>query len=61
MSHIRGTPVFDSAPIPTNANYFDLIRFLAKRDRVNYRRGWWYLKYLKLAFRQSPDRPMPLP
>lgn len=61
MSHIRGTPVFDSTPVPTNANYFDLVRFLAKRDRVNYPFGWWYLKYLDLAFRQPGDRPMPIP
>jgi cation diffusion facilitator CzcD-associated flavoprotein CzcO len=61
MSHIRGKPVFDSAPVNGNANYFDLVRFLAKRDRVSYPRLWWFLKYFKLAFRTSPDRPMPLP
>jgi cation diffusion facilitator CzcD-associated flavoprotein CzcO len=61
MSHIRGKPVFDSVPVQTNANYFDLVRFLAKRDRVNYPYGWWYLKYLNLAFRQPGDRPMPIP
>jgi cation diffusion facilitator CzcD-associated flavoprotein CzcO len=61
MSHIRGETVFDSVPVNGNANYYDLVRFLAKRDRVSYRRGWWNLKYLNLAFRTSPDRPMPLP
>ncbi|MGB5478062.1 MAG: NAD(P)-binding domain-containing protein [Thermoanaerobaculia bacterium] len=61
MSHIRGKPVFDSAPAQTNANYFDLVRFLAKRDRANYSHAWWYLKYLNLAFRQPGDRPMPIP
>ncbi|MGB5297068.1 MAG: hypothetical protein WBP34_19160, partial [Thermoanaerobaculia bacterium] len=61
MSHIRGKPVFDSAPVQTNANYFDLVRFLAKRDRANYPHAWWYLKYLNLAFRQPGDRPMPIP
>jgi cation diffusion facilitator CzcD-associated flavoprotein CzcO len=61
MSHIRGVPVFDSVWSPTNENYFDLVRFLAKRDRPNYPYGWWYLKYLNLAFRQSGDRSMPIP
>ncbi len=61
MSHIRGKPVFDSVPVQTNANYFDLVRFLAKRDRVNYPYARWYLKYFNLAFRQPGDRPMPIP
>jgi hypothetical protein len=61
MSHIRGTPIFDSAPTPTNPNYFDLVRFLAKRDRAHYPRIWWYLKYLNLAVRQPAARPMPIP
>ncbi len=61
MSHIRGEAVFNSVPVHTNANYFDLVRFLAKHDRVNYPRVWWYLKYLNLAFRQPADRPMPIP
>ena len=61
MSHIRGKPVFDSVPVQTNANYFDLVRFLAKRDHVNYPRLWWFLKYLTLAFRQPVGRPMPIP
>ncbi|MBZ0113896.1 MAG: NAD(P)-binding domain-containing protein [Thermoanaerobaculia bacterium] len=61
ISHIRGNPVFDSTPVPTNANYFDMVRFLAKRDRGNYPRALWYLKYLSLAFRQSSGRPLPIP
>ena len=52
MSHIRGKPVFDSAPVHGNPNYFDLVRFLAKRDRASYPRVWWFLKYLNLAFRR---------
>jgi cation diffusion facilitator CzcD-associated flavoprotein CzcO len=61
MSHIRGTPVFNSVPTDSNANYFDLVRFLAKHDRVNFPRVWWYLKYLNLALRHPADRPMPIP
>jgi hypothetical protein len=61
MSHICGKPVFDSVPALNNPNYFDLVRFLAKRDRANYPRVRWFLKYLNLAFRQPSDRPMPIP
>ena len=61
MSHIRGNTVFDRTPVYTNANYFDLARFLAKRDRVNYPAMLWYLKYLNFAFRQPANRPMPIP
>jgi cation diffusion facilitator CzcD-associated flavoprotein CzcO len=61
MSHIRGNTVFDPMPAYTNANYFDLARFLAKRDRVNYPVMLWYLKYLNFAFRHPVDRPMPIP
>lgn len=61
MSHIRGNTVFDSVPAYTNPNYFDLARFLAKRDRTNYPAALWYLKYLKLALRQPVDQPMPIP
>ena len=61
MSHIRGRPVFDSTPVQANENYFDLVHFLAKRDRGNYPFPRWYLKYLKLAFRQPDNRPMPIP
>ncbi len=61
MSHIRGNTVFDSVPVHTNLNYFELARFLAKRDRVNYPAVLWYLKYFNLAFRQPGDRPMPIP
>jgi len=61
MSHIRGKSVFDATPFQTNLNYFDLVRFLAKRDRVNYPYARWYLKYLNLAYRQPGDRPMPVP
>lgn len=61
MSHIRGKSVFDSAPVHPNPNFFDLVRFLAKRDRANYPRVRWFLKYLNLAFRRPADQPMPIP
>ncbi len=61
MSHIRGKAVFDSVPALNHPNYFDLVRFFSKRDRTNYPRLRWFLKYLNLAFRQPADRPMPIP
>jgi len=61
MSHIRGNAVFDAEPIATNTNYFEMVRFLAKRDRANYPALLWYLKYLYLAFRRPDDRPLPMP
>ncbi len=61
MSHISGQPVFDSVPMRSHENYFDLVRFLARRDRANYPFAGWYLKYLNLAFRRPGDRPMPIP
>lgn len=61
MSHIKGNTVFDSVPINTNTNHYELVRFLAKRDRANYPAVLWYLKYLYLAFLQPDDQPMPIP
>jgi cation diffusion facilitator CzcD-associated flavoprotein CzcO len=61
MSHIQGKAVFGSVPVLTNPNYFDLVRFFAKRDRANYPRVKWFFKYLNLAFRQPADRAMPIP
>jgi cation diffusion facilitator CzcD-associated flavoprotein CzcO len=61
VSHIRGSEVFDTGQVSENVNYFDLAKFLARRDRANYIPGLWYLKYLYLALRQPRDMPMPLP
>ncbi len=61
MSHIQGKAVFGSVPVLTNPNYFDLVRFFAKRDRANYPRVRWFFKYLNLAFRRPADQPMPIP
>ena len=34
---------------------------LARRDRRDYPRILWWLKYLRLAFFQATDKPAPLP
>lgn len=61
MSHIKGNAVFDSVPIATNTNYYEMVRHLAQRDRANYPALLWYLKYLYMAFRQPDDKPFPIP
>jgi cation diffusion facilitator CzcD-associated flavoprotein CzcO len=61
VSHIRGNEVFDMDMVSENVNYFDLAKFLARRDRANYTRGFWYLKYLYLALRHPKETPMPIP
>ena len=61
ISQICGNTVFDTRPVTDNVNYFDLVRFLARRDRSNYFPVLWYLKYLYTSLRQPKALPMPLP
>ena len=61
MSHIRGRPVFEAAPREALTNHFDLVKMLAPCDRLNYRLGVWYLKYLRLAMLHPRSEPMPIP
>ncbi|MGC2165052.1 MAG: NAD(P)-binding domain-containing protein [Gallionella sp.] len=61
MSHITGNKVFESVPIFTNSNHYELVHLFAKNDRANYPTFLWYLKYLYLAFRKPDVRPLPIP
>ncbi|HET6331549.1 MAG TPA: NAD(P)-binding domain-containing protein [Holophagaceae bacterium] len=61
MSHIKGREIFGTKVARTRAQYFNLVRFLATRDRQNYPWGKWKLRYLRLAFLWDGDKPMPLP
>jgi cation diffusion facilitator CzcD-associated flavoprotein CzcO len=61
VSHIRGNEVFDGEIVADNVNYFELAKFLARRDRANYTPGFWYLKYLNMALRHPKETPMPIP
>lgn len=61
VSHIRGRRVFDRAPIAEHVNHYDLVRFLARRDRASFTPGLWYLSYLLRTFVQPRDRPLPIP
>lgn len=61
MSHIAGNPVFEDPPVATLTNHIDLVKMLARRDRRNYRFGFWRLKYLWLALFHRKARPMPMP
>jgi hypothetical protein len=61
MSHILGNTVFDDTPVGENINFFDLAKFLARRDRSNYFPGLWRLQYLASLFWRPRNRPMPIP
>jgi len=61
MSHIKGRRIFGTKVAKTRAQYFNLVRFLAARDRQNYPWGKWKVRYLRLAFLWEGDRPLPLP
>lgn len=61
MSHIKGRRIFDTRVAKTRAQYFDLVRFLAARDRGNYPWGRWKVRYLRLAFLWDGGKPLPLP
>jgi cation diffusion facilitator CzcD-associated flavoprotein CzcO len=61
MSHISGDAVFDQGRVEGNINYFDLVRFLAHRDRRNYLPLLWYLKYAYQFLWRPRDVPLALP
>ncbi len=61
MSHISGRAVFGTRVVKKRAQYFNLVRFLAGRDRANYPRVTWWIHYFRLAFFWKGDRPLPLP
>lgn len=61
MAEIQGADIFQLRPSPKNVNYFDLVKMLAKRDRKNYMRFFWYIKYFIYAFFYGKDKPLPLP
>jgi hypothetical protein len=44
-----------------NVNHFDLVRFLAAKDRRTYPWLIWRARYLALAFLYPRNKPMPLP
>lgn len=60
VADIRGGKVFGAKVARRPPQYFNLVRFLARRDRISYPRFRWRLRYLKLAFAKG-DRPLPLP
>ncbi|MBE0625994.1 MAG: NAD(P)/FAD-dependent oxidoreductase [Burkholderiales bacterium] len=61
VSDIRGNEVFDVETVADYVNYFDLAKFLARRDRANYTPGLWYLKYLNMALLHPKKASMPIP
>ena len=61
MSHIRGRRIFGTKVAKRRAQYFNLVRFLAARDRQNYPWMKWKVRYLRLAFLWEGGKPLPLP
>ena len=61
MSHIRGNAVFTAEPVSGNINHYDMVKYLARRDRASYLPGLWYLRYLRTVLWYPKDRPMPMP
>ena len=61
MSHIKGRAIFGTQVVRERAQYFNLVRFLAARDRGNYPWTKWRTHYFRLAFLWKGDKPLPLP
>jgi hypothetical protein len=61
VSHIRGNAMFTAEPVAGNINHYDLVKYLARRDRATYLPGLWYLRYLRTALWYPRNRPMPIP
>ena len=61
MAHIGGSSIFDDAAEPGHTNHIDLVKQLAKRDRKNFTRGLWWLRYLARAFLHPRSKPLPIP
>lgn len=61
MTHIKGRPVFDRTPTDGLLNYFELLPFLAARNRRNFLPGVWQIKSLGQVFLRKEGKTLPLP
>lgn len=61
MTHIKGRPVFDRTPVDGLVNHFELLRFLAVRNRRNFLPGVWQIRSLAQVFLRKEDKTLPLP
>ena len=61
VSHVAGHTVFGPTRVEGNVNHYDLVKYLARRDRASFPPGLWYLRYLRTALWHPKERPMPIP
>jgi hypothetical protein len=61
ISHIVRKTELDLAPVPETLDDFELIRFLAKRDPLNFPPGQWAGRYHELFLDLPEDEPLPIP
>jgi hypothetical protein len=61
MTHIKGRPVFDRTPTDGLLNHFELLPFLAARNRRNFLPGVWQIKSLTQVYLRKEGKTLPLP
>ncbi len=61
MSHIAGTAQLDNQVLGHNVNHFDIVDYLAPRDRASYPEHAWRLHYRDIALNTPDEQPYPIP
>ncbi len=61
MAHIQGRARLDDTVVTDKLNHFELARFLAGRDAVNFPPASWSATYRDLAEQTSDEEPLPIP
>jgi cation diffusion facilitator CzcD-associated flavoprotein CzcO len=61
MSHIAGTAQLDNQTLGYNVNHFDIVDYLAPRDRGSYPEPAWRAHYRDLALNTPDEQPYPIP
>ena len=61
MSHITGTAQLDNQTLGYNVNHFDIVDYLAPRDRASYPEHAWRAHYRDIALNTPDEQPYPIP
>lgn len=61
MSHIAGTAQLDNQVLGHNINHFDIVNYLAPRDRASYPEHAWRAHYRDIALNTPDEQPYPIP
>jgi hypothetical protein len=61
VSHIQGLAHLPNEWVDSKGPHFDLIKFLAQHDAVNFPPDHWFAAYRELALAHPPDQPLPIP